>query len=52
MIQHKHRDILRAASQEVLDLIVGPTLTLLPNLTGLSIVNVDESMSDYTDDMD
>ena len=52
MIQDKHRDILRAASQEVLDLIGGPTLTLLPSLTGLSIVDVDETMGDYTDDMD
>jgi hypothetical protein len=46
MIQNKHRDILRAASQEVLDLISGPTLTLLPILTGLSIVEVDETMGD------
>jgi len=52
MIQDKHRDILRAASQEVLDLIAGPTLTLLSNLTGLSIVDVDETMGDYVDDMD
>jgi hypothetical protein len=52
MIQDKHRDILRAASQEVLDLIAGPTLTLISNLTGLSIVDVDETMGDYVDDMD
>ncbi len=52
MIQDKHRDILRAALQEVLDLIAGPTLTLLPSLTGLSIVDVDETMGDYADDMD
>ena len=52
MIQDKHRDILRAASQEVLDLIAGPTLTLLPSLTGLSIVDVDETMGEYADDMD
>jgi len=52
IIQDKHRDILRAASQEVLDLIAGPTPTLLPNLTGLSIVDVDETMGDYADDMD
>ena len=38
MIQNKYRDILRAASQEVLDLIGGPTPVLIPNLTGLSIV--------------
>ena len=52
MIQDKHRNILRAASQEVLDLISRPTLTLLPSLTGLSIVNVDKTMGNYTDDMD
>jgi hypothetical protein len=52
MIQDKHRDILRAASQEVLDLIGGPNLTLIPDLTGLSIVNVDESIGDYANDMD
>ncbi len=52
MIQDKHRDILRAASQEVLNLIVGPALTLLPSLTGLSIVNINETMGDYADDMD
>ena len=52
MIQDKHRNILRAASQEVLDLIAGPILTLIPNLTGLSIVHVDETMGDYADDMD
>ena len=52
VIQDKHRDILRAASQEVLDLIGGPTLTLIPNLTGLSIVDVDKTMGDYADNMD
>ena len=52
MIQDKHRDILRAALQEVLDLIGGPTLALIPNLTGLSIVDIDETMGDYNDDMD
>ena len=52
MIQDKHRDILRAASQEVLDLISGPTLTLLPSLTEFSIVDVDETMGDYANDMD
>jgi hypothetical protein len=52
MIQDKHRDILRATSQEVLDLIGGPTLTLIPDKTGLSIVEIKEAMGDYTDDMD
>jgi hypothetical protein len=52
MIQDKHRDILRAASQEVLDQIGGPTLTPIPDLMGLSLVDVDETMGDYADDMD
>ena len=52
MIQDKHRDILRAALQEVLDLIAGPTLTLIPNLSGLSIVDVDKTMGNYANDMD
>jgi hypothetical protein len=52
MIQDKHRDILIAASQEVLGLIAGPTLTLIPNLTGLPIVDVDKTMGNYADNMD
>ncbi len=52
MIQDKHRDILKAALQEVLDLIGRPTLTIIPNLTGLSIVDVDETMGNYADNMD
>ncbi len=51
-IQDKHRDILKAALQEVLDLIGGPTLTLVPDLTGLSIVDVHETMGNYANDMD
>ena len=52
MIQDKHGDILRAASQEVLDLISGPTTVDIPDLVGLSIVDVDETMGNYADDMD
>ena len=52
MIQNKHRYILRAASQEVLDLIAGPTTVDIPNLVGLSIVDVEDTMDDYADDMD
>ena len=52
MIQDKHRYILRATSQEVLDLVGGPTLTLITDLTGLSIVDVDKTMGDYANDMD
>ena len=52
MIQDKHRDILRATLQEVLDLIGGPTLTLILDLTRLSIVDVDKTMGEYANDMD
>ena len=52
MIQDKHRDILRAASQEVLDLISGHTMVNIPDIAGLSIVDVDNTMGDYADDMD
>ena len=52
LIQDKHRDILQSASQEVLDLIAATALTLLPNLTELSIVDVDETMVDYAANMD
>ena len=52
MIQDKHRDILRAASQEVLDLIAGPIMVDILDLVGLSIVDVDETMGDYADNMD
>ncbi len=52
MIQDKHRDILRAASQEVLDLIAGPITVDIPDLVGPSIVDVDETMGDYADNMD
>ena len=52
MIQDKHRDIFRAALQEVLDLIAGPTMVNIPDLAGLSIVDVDDTTGDYADDMD
>ena len=52
MIQDKHRDILQAASQEVLDLIAGPTTVNIPDLAGLSIVDVDNTMGGYADEMD
>jgi hypothetical protein len=51
IIQDKHRDILRAASQEVIDLIAGSSGNI-PDLAGLSIVEVDNTMGDYIDDMD
>ena len=53
MIQDKHRDILQAASQEVLDLIARPHQAA-PTIgcTDLSTVNADNTMGDYADEMD
>ena len=51
IIQEKHRNILRAASQEVIDLIAG-SLVNIPDLAELSKVDVDNTMGDYIDDMD
>ena len=53
MIQDKHRDILRAASQEVLDLISGPhQVAPLVGCTDLSTVDADNTVGDYADEMD
>ena len=52
MIQDKQRDILRAALQEVLDLISGPATVNIPDLACLSIVDVDDTMGNYADEMD
>ncbi len=51
IIQDKHRDVLRAASQEIIDLIAGSS-GKIPNMAGLSTVAVDNAMGDYIDDMD
>ena len=51
IIQDKHRNTMRAASQEVIDLIAG-SLVNIPNLAGLSIVEVDNTMGNYINDMD
>ena len=51
IIQDKHCNILRAASQEVIDLIAGSSVNI-PVLAGLFIVEVDDTMGDYIDDMD
>ena len=51
IIQDKHWDILRAASQEIIDLIVRSSVNI-PDLAGLSTVNVDNTMGDKIDDMD
>jgi len=49
IIQDKHRDILRAASQEVTDLIARSSVNIT-GLAGLSIVDVDNTMGDYFDE--
>ena len=51
IIQDKYRDILRAASQEVIDLIAG-SLVNTPDLARMSTVEADENMGHYTDEMD
>ena len=51
IIQDKHRNILQAVSQEVIDLIAG-SLVNIPYLAGLSIAEVDNIMGDYINDMD
>ncbi len=51
IIQDKHRDVLRAASQEIIDLIASSS-GKIPNMAGLSTVVVDNTMGDYIDDMD
>ena len=51
IIQDKHHDSLRAASQEVINLIAGSLLNI-PDLAGLSIVEADNTMGDYIDEMD
>ena len=50
MIQDNHRDMIRAAYQEVLDLITGPHQTA-PTIgcTNLSTVDADNTMGDYAD---
>ena len=51
IIQDKQRDVLRAASQEIIDLIAGSS-TNIPTLAGLTTVEVDITMGNYIDDMD
>ena len=43
IIQEKHRDILWAVSQEVIDLIAGSSVNI-PNLAGLTLVEADNTM--------
>jgi len=49
IIQDKHRDVLRAASQEIVDLIAGSSANI-PNMAGLSTVDTDGTMGDYIDE--
>ena len=53
VIQDKHLDILRAALQEVIDLIGANTKALISELaTDLTNVDLEDEMDDYEDDMD
>ena len=47
--QDKHCNVLRAASQEIIDLIAGSSENI-PNMAGLSTVMVDNTMGDYIDE--
>ena len=49
IIQDKHRDVLRAASQEIVDLIAGSSANI-PNMAGLLTVDIDDTMGDYIDE--
>ena len=51
IIQDKHPNILRAASQEIINLIAG-SLVNIPDLAGLFIVELDNTMGNYIKDMD
>ena len=46
IIQDKHRDILRAVSQEIIDLISG-SLANVPDMSVLSTVDIDNTMGNY-----
>ena len=53
MIQDKHRDILQAASQEVLDLIAEPHQAApTVGCMDLYTVDADNNMGNYADEMD
>jgi hypothetical protein len=49
IIQDKHHNVLRAASQEIIDLIAGSSVNI-PNMAGLSTVDVDNTMGEYADE--
>jgi len=53
VIQDKHLDILRAALQEVINLMENNIETQAADIAaGLTIVVLDNEMGDYVDDMD
>jgi len=49
IIQDKHREVLRDAFQEIVDLIAGSSANI-PNMAGLSTVNIDDTMGEYIDE--
>ena len=51
IIQDTHCDILRVATQEMIDLIVG-SLANTHNLAGMSTAETDTTMENYIDDRD
>ena len=51
IIQDKHCDSLRAATQEVIDLIAGSSVNN-PDLAGMTTVEADNTMGGYIYDMD
>jgi hypothetical protein len=46
IIQDKHLDVLRAASQVIIDLIAGSSVNI-PNMAGLFTVDVNNTMGNY-----
>ncbi len=50
IIQDKHRDVLRAASQEIVDLIAGLSANIPNTMAGLSTVDVINTMGNYIDE--
>ena len=51
IIQDKHRDVLRAASQEIIDLISGSSVNI-PHLAGMTTVKADNKVGEHIDNMD
>ena len=49
IIQNKHRNVLWAASLEIIKLIAG-SLANIPNMAGLSTVEIDNTMGNYIDE--